>query len=90
MQMAVDIFGRNPTAGTQRVVSGGVILTQATNAFPRRDGGNAVTPSSYLSSHKIVKIFIPANAQEAATKVMLIMKTSLPSRKLLAPYATNM
>lgn len=38
--MPVDKFGRTDTTNTTRVISGGITLSQANNAFLRRDGGN--------------------------------------------------
>ena len=63
--MTVDIFGRTPTASSQRVVSGGVTLTQVTNAFLRRDGGNTVTSNMNLDSHKIINVLNPTSDQDA-------------------------
>jgi len=87
--MPVDIFGRTPTASSQRVVSGGVTLTQATNAFIRRDGGNTATADINLDSHKLINVLDPDDGQDGATKAYVDNKIPLPSKKLLAPYATN-
>ena len=87
--MPVDIFGRTPIASSQGVVSGAVTLTQATNTFLRRDGGNTATSDINLDSHRLTNVLDPANAQDAATKSHVDNKTSLPSKKLLAPYATD-
>ena len=83
--MTADIFGRTLIASSQRVVSGGVTLTQATNAFLRHDGGNTATSDINLNSHKLTNVSNPANAQDAETKSYVDNTTSLPSRKLLAP-----
>src|SRR5688572_33424033 len=39
--MPVDKFGQTDSGNMQRVVAGGVTLTQANNTFVRRDGTNA-------------------------------------------------
>ena len=85
----MDIFGRTPITSSQRVVSGGVTITQATNAFLRRDGGNTATSDINLDSHKLTNVIDSADAQDVATKSYADNKTSLPSKKLLAPYATD-
>jgi hypothetical protein len=75
------------------VVSGGVTLAQATNAFLRCDGGNTVTSDMNLDSHKIINVLNPTSDQDAATKGYADNKTSLASKKLLAPnapYATDL
>jgi hypothetical protein len=84
----VDIFGRSPTASSQRVVSGGVTSTQATNAFSRRDGGNTATSDIKLNSHEIINVLNPTSDKDAATKGYVGNKISLPSKMLSAPYTT--
>ena len=39
--MPVDKFGHTDSGSMQRVVAGGVTLTQVNNTFVRRDGTNA-------------------------------------------------
>ena len=41
--MPVDKFGHTDSGSMQRVVAGGVTLTQANNTFLRLDGTNALT-----------------------------------------------
>ena len=83
--MPVNIFG----SSSQKIVSGGVTLAQASNAFLRRDGGNAATADIDLNSHKITNVLNPTSAQDAATKSYVDDKVPMPSKKFLAPYATN-
>ena len=68
------IFGRTPIAGSQRLVSGGVTLTQATNAFVRRYGGNTSTSDINLDSHDLTNVLDPAIAQDAARELEAIFK----------------
>ena len=65
--MPVDIFGRTPTASSQRV-NIGVASTQATIAFLVRDGGNTVTSDMNLDSHEIIIVLNPTSDQVAAIK----------------------
>ena len=87
--MPVDIFGSSLVDSSQKVVSGGVTLAQASNAFLRRDGGNAATADINLNSHKITNVLNPTNDQDTATKHYVDGRTFLPHKKFLAPYATN-
>lgn len=72
--MPVDKFGRtdgsnNMPAPIQRlVVSGGVTLSQVTDTFLQRNGGNAATGDLNLDSHKLTNVGNPADDQDAATK----------------------
>src|ERR1043165_1011271 len=54
--MPVDKFGHTDSASTQRVVSGGVTLTQVNNTFARLDGSNAFVPSedNHLANKRYV------------------------------------
>jgi hypothetical protein len=74
--MPVDKFGRTDvvmtvTSGTpvvQRVVSGGVSLTQVSDVFLQRDGSNTATGDINLDSHKLVNVSNPSGDHDAATK----------------------
>ena len=54
--MPVDKFGHTDSASTQRVVTGGVTLTQINNSFVRLDGSNAFVPSedNHITTKKYV------------------------------------
>ncbi|KAH3799780.1 hypothetical protein DPMN_153396 [Dreissena polymorpha] len=66
--MFVDIFGKTNVGLSQRVISGGVTLSQAINTFLRRDGKNAADENINMDSHNLINVLDPANAQDAATK----------------------
>jgi hypothetical protein len=66
--MSVNIFGKTNAGSSQRVISGGVTLSQAINTFLRRDGKNAADANINMDSHNIINVLDPANAQDAATK----------------------
>jgi len=66
--MSVTIFGKTNAGSSQRVISGGVTLSQAINTFLRRDGKNAADANINMDSHNIINVLDPANAQDAATK----------------------
>jgi hypothetical protein len=73
--MPVDKFGRTDGGGAsnipapiQRVVSGGVTLSQMTETFLQRDGGNMATGNINLDYHKVVNVGNPTDDQDAATK----------------------
>src|ERR1043165_1823706 len=51
--MPVDKFGHTDSASTQRVVSGGVTLTQVNNTFARLDGSNAFVGNLNLGGKSI-------------------------------------
>lgn len=88
--MPVDKFGRTETGISQRVVSGGVTSSQVNNTFLRRDGVNTATSDINLDSHKLINVLDPDNAQDAATRNYVDTKVSLPFKKFLAPYATDL
>ena len=66
--MPVDKFGHTDVGPSQRVISGGVTLTQAINTFLRRDGTSCASGDINLDSHKLVNVLDPINLQDAATK----------------------
>src|SRR2546426_635768 len=51
--MPVDKFGHTDSASTQRVVAGGVTLTQVTNSFARLDGSNAFVGNVNMGGNSI-------------------------------------
>src|ERR1043165_229708 len=51
--MPVDKFGHTDSASTQRVVSGGVTLTQVNNTFARLDGSNAFVGNLNMGGNSI-------------------------------------
>ena len=89
--MPVDKFGRTDGGGTvangasaqvQRVVSGGVTLSQVTDSFLQRDGGNAATGDINLDYHKLVNVGDPINNQDAVNKIYVdTMGVSKVSRR---------
>lgn len=88
--MPVDKFGRTDVGNSQRVVSGGVTLSQVNNTFLRRDGENTATENIDMDSHKLVNLLDPDNNQDAATKNYVDTQVSLPFKKFLAPYADGL
>ena len=69
--MPVDKFGRTDGSGssaTNRIVSSGLTLSQATNTFLRRDGGNDATADISLNSHKLTDVADPINNKHVANK----------------------
>ena len=72
--MPVDKFGRTDAASAgstqvvERVVSGGVSLSQINDVFLKRDGENAATGDINLDSHKLINVGEPINDSDAATK----------------------
>ncbi|KAH3735851.1 hypothetical protein DPMN_042409 [Dreissena polymorpha] len=66
--MSVNIFGKTNAGSSQRVISGGVTLSQAINTFLRRDGKNAADANINMDSHNLINVLDPMNAQDAATK----------------------
>ena len=51
--MPVDKFGHTDSGSMQRIVAGGVTLTQVNNTFIRRDGTNAFTGNLDLGGNSI-------------------------------------
>ena len=88
--MPVDIFGHTDVKNSQRTVSGGVTLAQVNNIFLRRDGETAADGDINLNAHKLINVKNPVQAQDAATKSYVDNKVVLPSKKYLAPYATDL
>ena len=68
IKMPVDKFGHTDVEASQRVISGGVTLSQAINTFLRLDGTSSATGDINLDSHKLVNVLDPTNAQDGATK----------------------
>jgi len=72
--MPVDKFGRTDAASAgstqvvERVVSGGVSLSQINDIFLQRDGENAATGDINLDSYKLINVGEPINDNDAATK----------------------
>jgi hypothetical protein len=66
--MPVSKFGITDANSSTRVVSGGVTLSQATNTFLRRDGGNTATADISLDSHKLINVGDPTNNKDVANK----------------------
>jgi len=87
--MPVDKFGRTAVGTSQRVVSGGVTLSQVNNTYLRRDGENTATADINLASHKLINVSDPANDQDAVTKKYMLDRVPLPYKKFLVPYATD-
>jgi len=51
--MPVDKFGHTDSGSMQRVIAGGVTLTQVNNTFVRRDGTNAFTGNLDIGGNSI-------------------------------------
>ena len=51
--MPVDKFGRTDTASVERIVSGGVTLSQASNTFLKRDGTNEMDGDLNMNGNTI-------------------------------------
>lgn len=66
--MPVDIFGHTYVGSSQRIVSGGVTLSQINNTFLRRDGANTAIGDINLESHKLINVKDPTSVHDAATK----------------------
>ena len=58
-------------------VDSGIDVTQITNAFLRRDGGNTATGDLNLDSHKIINLSEPTSNTDAATKAYVDSKSSV-------------
>src|SRR5688572_98670 len=54
--MPVDKFGHTDSGSMQRVVAGGVTLTQVNNTFLRLDGSNDITGDIDLGGHLLVRL----------------------------------
>ncbi|KAH3781985.1 hypothetical protein DPMN_159896 [Dreissena polymorpha] len=66
--MSINIFGKTNAESSQRVIFGGVTLSQAVNTFLRRDGKNTAAEHINMDNHTLINVSDPANAQDAATK----------------------
>lgn len=73
--MGVDKFGKTDNSAcsgaqqvVERVVSGGVSLSQITDIFLQRDGSNAATGDVNLDSHQLVNLGHPVRDTDATTK----------------------
>ena len=78
--MPVDKFGRTDGGGsyaTNRIVSSGLTLSQATNTFLRRDGGNDATADISLNSHKLTNVADPINNKDVANKEYVDANTGI-------------
>src|SRR6218665_1549734 len=53
--MSVDKFGHTDVGYSQRVIAGGVTLSQVNAIFFRLDGTNAMTPDLIFNNNKLVK-----------------------------------
>src|SRR5688572_31721847 len=52
--MPVDKFGHTDSGSMQRVIAGGVTLTQINNSFLRLDGSNDITGDIDMAGHLLV------------------------------------
>ena len=64
--MPVDKFGRN--GDRTKPVYTGINITNLTNSFLRRDGGNTAIGTIDMNSHIIKKVSDPLSNQDVATK----------------------
>ena len=88
--MPVDKFGKTDVGTMQRIVSGGVTLSQINNTFLRRDGENTASADIDMDGKAIKNLSLPDKQTDAANKQYVDNRTLLPSRKFLAPYATGL
>ena len=88
--MPVDKFGKTDVGTMQRIVSGGVTLSQINNTFLRRDGENTASADIDMDGKAIKNLSLPDKQTDAANKQYVDNRTLLPSRKFLAPYATDL
>ena len=65
--MPIDKFGRNCDRTTTTVYTG-INMTNLTNSFIRRDGGNTAIGAIDMNSHIIKNISDPLSNQDVATK----------------------
>jgi hypothetical protein len=72
-KMPVDKFGRSDA---NRVISGGITLSQANNSFLRRDGTNTASADINLDSHKLINVAAPTNIKDAVNKEYADAKVS--------------
>jgi hypothetical protein len=61
--MPVDKFGRSDASNSNRVISGGITLSQANNSFLRRDGTNTASADINLDSHKLINVAAPRTSK---------------------------
>jgi len=66
--MPVDKFGHTDTGLSQRIIAGGVTLSQVNANFLRMDGANAATGILDMNGHKVINVSDPTDLQDAATK----------------------
>jgi hypothetical protein len=66
--MPVDKFGHTDVGYSERIIAGGITLSQANALFLRADGTNAATENINLDSHKLVNVLDPTGPQDGATK----------------------
>ena len=69
--MPVDKFGHTDSGSMQRVIAGGVTLTQVNNTFLRRDGTNVMEGDLNMNNNSIkglpTEIQTPTIASEAVS-----------------------
>ena len=66
--MPVDKFGHTDSSSVQRVVAGGVTLTQINNTFMRLDGSNALTGNLKLGGNSIEGLSNPTEDSHLTNK----------------------
>src|SRR5688572_1116979 len=91
--MPVDKFGHTDSGSMQRVVAGGVTLTQINNTFLRLDGSNDITGDIDMGGHLLVGLPLDypsaGNGDEA---ISFSQATALVADKIVnsaAPTADN-
>lgn len=90
--MAVDIFGRpgGQNEYNTQVVSSGLTTSEANTVYLRRDGFNIASADISMGMHKLTNVVDPTHDQDVATRKFVTDRISLPSKKFLAPYATDL
>src|SRR5688572_21629505 len=91
--MPVDKFGHTDSGNMQRVVAGGVTLTQINNTFLRLDGSNDITGDIDIGGHPLVGL--PTDYPSAGNgdeAISFSQATALVADKIIniaAPTADN-
>ena len=67
--MPVDKFGHTDTGVSQRVLAGGVTLSQANASFLRIDGTNAATGNLDMNGHSIEGLPLTINKTTCRIKL---------------------
>ena len=75
--MPVDKFGHTDSGSMQRVIAGGVTLTQINNTFLRLDGSNDITGDIDMGGHLLVGLPIDYPQLVTAMKLLALARLLL-------------